>query len=52
MAIVAACRQLDASAAEDAGQVPGVTPGVTIVIRAPVEPRDITPPAKVIDLGE
>ena len=28
------------------------TPGVTIVIRAPVEPRDITPSVKVIDAGE
>jgi hypothetical protein len=54
MAIVASCRALDGSQAEDAGRADAPTPGVTIriVTAAAPAPIDITPRSSLIDAGE
>ena len=50
MAIVASCRALDGSQAEDAGRADVPSPGVTIRIISERQPIDVTPaPTRIID---
>ena len=53
MAIVASCRALDGSQAEDAGRASAPSPGITLRIISQPMPIDITPePRRLIDAGE
>jgi hypothetical protein len=53
MAIVASCRALDGSQAEDAGRASAPSPGITLRIISQPMPIDITPePRRIIDAGE
>jgi hypothetical protein len=53
MAIVASCRALDGSQAEDAGRADAPSPGVTIrIVTAAPAPIDITPRPSLIDADE